>query len=167
MCVFLLTNGCKRGSNSFDLPANSSSWRSSESSARELLTEIPPPSKGPYLAIRHESQWQNPFLTVNRKTIQVRIYLPDENTSSFDQGGLTRTKAARRLVLEVRLSDLPRALSSLPNESWPYGRVVAMQEGLETAQDRARLTHNVEVTMRTLNDLGIVVDDWTGFNPGQ
>lgn len=92
--------------------------------------------------------------------IQLRIYLRDENTSQFDQGGLTRIRAARRLVLNVRLSDLPKALDSLPTNAWPYGRVVAVQYNMKTSQNNANVRHNVEVTFQTLNDLGLVVDDW-------
>ena len=156
----LLIGGCKHSGNTFNVSSNPASWNAVKNAARRDLNEVPPPSKNIYLAVHTEPQWQNPFLTVDQNMIQVRIYLPDENTSSFDRGGLTRITAARRQVLDVRLADLPKALSSLPDNAWPYGRVVAVQEGLETHQDRVQIRRNLEATERTLDDLGIVIDDW-------
>jgi len=154
--------GCKHSEDAFTVTENPSSWNAARSEARQELEEVPPPSKNLYLEIHREPQWQNPFLSVEQDMIQIRIYVADENTSTLDRGGITRTKDARRQVLHVRLADLPRALASLPNDAWPYGRVVAVGEGVETPQDRVQVRRNLEVTMNTLNDLGIVVDEWSG-----
>lgn len=94
--------------------------------------------------------------------IQVRIYLPDENASPVDRGGLTRLSAARKHILNVRLADLPRALVALPDGAWPYGRVVAIDKELAPPQDQIRLNKNLGATIAALQDMGIVVDDWTG-----
>lgn len=94
--------------------------------------------------------------------IQVRIYLADENGSQLGRGGLTRITAARRQVLNVSLQDLPKALASLPNDAWPYGRVVAVGEGLDNKHDRVEVRRNLEATINALNDLGVVVDEWNG-----
>lgn len=158
LCVSL--GGCKHSADAFNRTGNPAEWRASKEAARQELNEIPPPSKNLYLEIHEEPQWQNPFLSVERDMIQVRLYLGDNNTSPFDRGGITRTTAARRQVLNVRLADLPRALAALPSDAWPYGRVVAVQEGLADKQDRAQIRRNLEITMNALNDLGIVVDDW-------
>lgn len=123
---------------------------------------MPAPAKKAYLAIRREPQWQNPFLSVGRDMIQLRIYLADENGSPLGRGGITRITAARREVLNVRLADLPRALASLPDGTWPYGRVIAVGEGLTDSQDRAQIRRNLEITINTLHDLGLVVEEWNG-----
>ena len=128
--------------------------------ARPDIATIPLPSKNLYLAVREESRWQNPFISVEDNMLLLRIYLPDENTSATDAGGITRPANARKQELNIRLRDLPRALAALPEGSWPYGRVVAVAEGYESRQDRAQIRRNVEVTLQTLHDLGVVVDEW-------
>lgn len=137
----------------------SAAWNQSKQSARQELAQIPMPSKSVYASIDKEAKWQNPFLTVESSTIQLRIYLADQNSSQFDRGGLTRLNAARKQTLNIRLKDLPRALSSLPNNAWPYGRVVAVGEALEPPQYSAQLRANLAITVSTLNDMGIVADD--------
>ena len=160
LTFLLLLAGCRRGGNSFDIPANSSSWKAAKDSAREELRTLPAPSKKLYIAIRREPQWQNPFLSVRRNMIQLRIYLPDENDSPVDRGGITRITAARRQVMNVRLADLPRALASLPEGAWPYGRIVAVEEGLADSADSAQLRNNLAITVNTVEALGLVAEEW-------
>ncbi|MHB8303289.1 MAG: hypothetical protein ACYDC6_10705 [Acidobacteriaceae bacterium] len=162
VCLLSILAGCRHRGDGFNAARNPAAWNASKSSARQELSDIPQPSKNAYMAIRREPQWQNPFLSVGRNMIQVRIFLADDNDSQLDRGGLTRTSAARRQVLNVRLADLPRALASLPNDVWPYGRVVAVGEGLSDAQDRAQVRRNWEATVDALNDLGVVVHEWNG-----
>lgn len=138
---------------------HAAAWTASKRDARQELTQIPLPKKSSYTAIDRESQWQNPFLSVESNTIQLRIYLADQNSSDFDRGGLTRLQAARKQTLNVRLKDLPRALSSLPDSAWPYGRVVAVAEALEAPRYRPQLQSNLNVTVKALEEMGIVVDD--------
>jgi hypothetical protein len=70
---------------------------------------------------------------------------------------------ARRQELTLRLSDLPEALAALPQEAWPYGRVIAVEEGPVTVRaDRIPVRRNVETTIQLLNDLGVVVYEWPG-----
>jgi hypothetical protein len=60
------------------------------------------------------------------------------------------------------VSDLPAALNAVPQNFWPYGRVVAVEEAHEvpvSARPEVRL--NVEAVIKTLNDLGVVVYEWT------
>jgi hypothetical protein len=135
-------------------------WAAAKTSARQELTQIPPPLKSVYLNINQEPQWQNPYLSVEQNMIQLRIYLPDENASPIDRGGITRLSSARKQVVNVRLSELPRALSSLPNDAWPYGRVVAIGREKDTPQNRAWFPNHLGTTVRALQDMGVVVDDW-------
>lgn len=154
--------GCRHGGDGFKITENPASWAAAKRSAREELRSVPTPVKNLYIAVRREPQWQNPFLSVGRSMIQVRIYLPDENGSPFGKGGITRITAARREVLNVRLADLPRAMASLPDEMWPYGRIVAVGKGLGNSQDREQIQRNMAITERTLNDLGVTVEEWDG-----
>lgn len=135
-------------------------WNASKSSAQQELAEIPAPSKETYLTIDQASKWLNPFLTVESNMIQIRIYMPDENSSSLDRGGMTRLSSARKQILNVRPKDLPRALTALPDNTWPYGRVVAISEEMETPQNRTRLRHNLAFTIGALQEMGIVVNNW-------
>ena len=88
--------------------------------------------------------------------------LADANTSTMGQGGLLRPMGARRRDLNVRVGELSAALNAVPASSWPYGRVVAVEEAHEvpvSAQPEVR--RNMETVVKTLNNLGIVVYDWS------
>ena len=159
--ALLSLTGCRGHGDPYNMSARAAAWNNSKQSARQDLAEIPLPSKSTYLTIDQQTQWQNPFLTVETNMIQVRIYLADENSSDVDRGGMTRLSAARKHILNIRPKDLPRALASLPNGAWPYGRVIAVGEEQTTAQDRQQLGSNVAVTRDALKDMGVVVDDWT------
>jgi hypothetical protein len=135
----------------------------SEATARGQLENIPPPSKHLYINVRSTDAWQNPFLTVRRDTLTLRIIYPQQTSSALDAGTLLHPAAARRQTLEIRMSDLPEALSSIPDFSWPYGRVVAIEESpTSSRQDRAQIRRNVEKAIRIVNDLDVVVDEWSG-----
>lgn len=157
--TLLLLGGCRNG-NSFDMSHHAAAWNASKTQARQELTQIAAPSKSTYLAITHPDQWKNPLLTIDSNMIQLRIYLPDENSSTIDRGGLTRMAAARKQVLNIRLADLPQALSALPDGAWPYGRVVAIAAEQQTPQNRNWFPNHLQITTNTLQDMGIVVDDW-------
>ena len=132
-----------------------------EATARQSLENIPPPLKHRYVNVRSTDAWQNPFLTVHRDTLTLRIIYPQQTSSALDAGTLLHPAAARRQELEIRMSDLPEALSAIPDFSWPYGRVVAIEESpTASRQDRAQIRRNVEATIRIVNDLDVVVDEW-------
>jgi hypothetical protein len=133
--------------------------------ARQQIDQIPPPAKSRYLAVHTEESWTNPFLTVGRETIHMRVILPDVNPSAYGTGTMLRPADARKQELDLRLADLPNALAAVPQGAWPYGRVIAVEETpIETKADRPAVRRNVEATIQVLNDLGIVVDEWTGPN---
>ncbi|MGC2638439.1 MAG: hypothetical protein WA294_14740, partial [Acidobacteriaceae bacterium] len=72
-----------------------------------------------------------------------------------------RPVAARRRVLELRLADLPEALTALPPDAWPFGRVIAVEEDPTAARkDLPAVRRNVEASMQSLSDLGVVVYEW-------
>ena len=153
-------SGCRNPGNSFDMSRHAAKWAADEASARQELTEIPAPLKSVYLNINEEPQWQNPYLSVEKNMIQMRIYLPDENASPIDRGGITRLSSARKQVVNVRLAELPRALSSLPVGAWPYGRVVAIGREKDTPQNHPWFQNHLDITVRALQEMGVVADDW-------
>ena len=127
--------------------------------ARLDIAAIPLPAKDHALPAQSESQWQNPFLSVERNMLLLRVYLPDANTSAMDRGGMTRSTNARKQELNIRLRDLPRALASLPQDCWPYGRVVAVAPGFVTQQDQMQIQRNEQATLQTLRNLGVMAVD--------
>jgi hypothetical protein len=136
-----------------------------EDSARQEIEQIPPPAKSRYLAVHTQDRWANPFLTVGRETIHMRVILPDVMPKAYGTGTMLRPADARKQELDVRLADLPAALAAVPQGAWPYGRVIGVEETpIETKADRPAVRRNVEATIQLLNELGIVVDEWTGPN---
>jgi hypothetical protein len=133
-----------------------------EALARETLDQIPPPSKHRYINVHSTDAWVNPFLVVHRDSVTLRVIFPQTASSPVDGGTLLHPAAARKQELEVRLADLPEALSAVPDFSWPYGRVVAVEESpTAPRQDRPQVRRNVEATIQMLNNLDIVVDEWS------
>jgi hypothetical protein len=128
---------------------------------RQQLDSIPLPSKNVYMAIHTRQSWTNPFLIVGKSTVSLSMIYPDFRTQREPGDSLLRPTAARRRVLELRLADLPEALTALPPNTWPFGRVIAVEEDPSAPrQDRPQVRRNVEATMQVLNDLGVVVDEW-------
>jgi hypothetical protein len=133
--------------------------------ARQELEQIPPPSKNRYLSVHSKDAYANPFLVIHPQTITLTIIYRDQDPNAFDAGGMLRPAQARKQELDIRPADLPRALSSLRPDAWPYGRVVAIEESPAAPRtERVAIRRNVEATISILNDLGVVVDEWTGNN---
>ena len=113
------------------------------------------------MAIHNLSGWENPYLTVQENMATLHVTVADANPSTLGAGGMLRPAAARRQDVIIRTSDLPTALAAVPESSWPYGRVVAVEEAHDTPQSaRPAVRRNVEATLKTLGDLGIVVYEW-------
>ena len=158
-----LFNGCSRKNNN-----NSASQQQVKAAQREeasdrlLLEQNPPPSKTRYMAIHTKDSWDNPFLVVSSKTVSLRVMNPAAPRSSIlPSGSMMQPASARKNLLELRISNLAEALASIPQEDWPYGRVVAVQEDpAELRADRVQVRRNIEATMQLLNNLGIVAYEW-------
>lgn len=171
MLFLTLFAGCRRGAQSGGAQQptprqlqqqQARALAKSEATARVSLEEIPPPSKHLYINVRSTDAWQNPFLTVHRDSLTLRVIFPQQTSSALDAGTLLHPAGARRQELEIRMSDLPEALSAVPDFAWPYGRVVAIEEAPNAArQDRPQVRRNVEQAIRIVNDLDVVVDEWT------
>lgn len=128
---------------------------------RAQLEQIPLPTKSLYADVHDPSAWTNPFLSVGASMLTLRIILPDENPSTVGEGTLLRLEAARRQELQLRLSDLDKAIVAIPPGAWHYGRVIAVVESSSAApKDRPAVRRNVEAVIRQLSDLGVVVEEW-------
>lgn len=132
-----------------------------EDQDRQELDSIPPPSKNVYMAIHTRQSWVNPFLVVSKSSVNLSVLYPDTGPANSPGSEFLRPVAARRRVLDLRVSDLSNALVATPAGVWPFGRVIAVEEDpTAPRQDRAQVRRNVEATMQILNDLGIVAYEW-------
>jgi hypothetical protein len=129
--------------------------------ARQQLETIPPPSKTRYMAVKSLSVWENPYVTVQGGMVTLHVTLADANTSEMGTGGMLRPTGARRQNLNVRVSELPAALNAIPENAWPYGRVVALEEAHKVpVSARPEVRRNMETVIKVLSDLGVVVYEW-------
>jgi hypothetical protein len=154
----ILLTGCNRAS--AGTTASVASPQQVET-ARQQIDLIPPPSKSRYMAVHNLSSWENPYLTVQENMATLHVTLADANTSDLGTGGMLRPVGARRQDLTIHMSDLPAALNAVPENCWPYGRVIAIEEAHDTpASARPAVRRNVEAAIKTLTDLGVVVYEW-------
>lgn len=131
-----------------------------QDSARQQLDMIPPPSKSRFMAIHTAESWENPSITVQAGMLQLRVTLADANPSSIGAGTMLRPVAARQHELNISLDKLDEAVSAIPESAWPYGRVISVEEPGNTPKSaEPQVRRNLEVTVRELNDLGVVVYD--------
>lgn len=134
--------------------------------ARDELAQIPPPSKNLYMNVHELSSWENPVLTVQQDMITITVMRPDANPSELGKGTMLRPLAARKDVVSIRPKDLVDGLGAIPRGAWPYGRVVAIEEAHNAPKAALPvLRRNIESAMQTLNDLGIVADEWNDQRP--
>jgi hypothetical protein len=130
--------------------------------ARQQMEQIPLPSKARYLAVKSLTEWENPYLTVQGGMVTLHVVTADPNTSGLGAGGMLRPMGARRQDLNVRVSELTPAMNAIPENDWPYGRVVAVEEAHKVpANAEPEVRRNYETVMKTLNDLGVVVYEWS------
>jgi len=128
---------------------------------RAALAHIALPTKSLYVDVHEPGAWANPFLSVDRDLVNLRVTMADANPSSVGQGTMLRPEAARRQEVQLRPGDLADALIALPPGAWRYGRVVAVAESpLASRNDRPKARRNVEAVIQQLNDLGVVVEEW-------
>ena len=163
LLVSIALTGCTRTAapTATEARALAAEQRQESEMARQQMERIPPPTKTRYMAVKSLSAWENPYLTVQGSMVTLHVTAADANKSDLGLGGMLRPVGARRQDLNVRVADLPTALNAVPEGSWPYGRVVAVEEAHEvpvSAQPEVR--RNVETVMKMLNDLGVVVYEW-------
>lgn len=134
--------------------------RAEDATEREELARIPAPSKGRFMAIHSFESWENPYITVQANLLELHVLMPDANPSNYGAGGMFRPTGARRQVLTISLDKLGEAISSIPPNAWPYGRVIAVEEAHKIPADMQPAVRRAdEVTVAKLNELGLVVYD--------
>ncbi len=152
--------GCHAPAAPSSAPSSAQEARAQLETQRELLDQIPPPAKSTFMTVHNYDSWQNPVLTIQPSMLELHVLLADANTTPIGVGGMFRPVNARRQELNISMSTLGDAISSIPHSSWPYGRVVAIEEANKTPPSaEPSVRRNMEVTISKLNDLGIVVYD--------
>jgi hypothetical protein len=160
----MASTGCSRTASSSvaETKALATEQQQETNLARQQMELIPPPSKTRYMAVKSLTSWENPYLTVQGGMVTLHVVQADANKSDLGVGGMLRPIGARRQDLNVRVSDLPAALNAVPQNFWPYGRVVAVEEAHEVPVNaRPVVRRNMEAVIKTLNDLGVVVYEWS------
>jgi hypothetical protein len=169
LVVFGLAFGCRKEEQAVTKVAANAAGAEHRAQAASLekdqqrarLARIALPTKSRYVDVHEPGAWNNPFISIDAKMINLRVTLEDANTSSLGEGGMLRPAAARRRELQVRQADLIEALMALPDYAWPYGRVVAIEESpLADKKSRPAIRRQMEAVIQQLNDLGVVVDEW-------
>lgn len=161
LSLILLLAGCHGHS----LPTQASAQAIAEQHAvldteREELEMIPPPSKNRYMTVHTFESWENPYITVQANMVTLHVLIADANTSNYGAGGILRPVGARRQELNIGLDKLGDAISAVPQNSWPYGRVIALEEAHKTPRNaEPQVRRTMETAVSTLNDLGVVVYD--------
>jgi hypothetical protein len=164
LLLSLMLTGCTPAitSNASETRAIAAQQQEETEMARQQMELIPPPSKTRYMAVKSLSLWDNPYVTVQGSMVTLHVTLADANTSELGVGGMLRPRSARRQDLNVRVSELGTALNAIPNGSWPYGRVIAIEEAHNVpVSARPEVRRNMETVMKELNDLGVVVYEWS------
>jgi hypothetical protein len=126
------------------LLVTSMSWVARTTVRNQGCLELPPANVRAADAVRDTSQWQNPYLVVYPKWIELI------------------TGRARK-EKEVPLPELEKTLRSLPAADWPYGRIAAVQEAGVRSGSRAydKLnTQNEKALERILIKLCVKVSHW-------
>jgi hypothetical protein len=155
----LIASGCHSHAFSPSAEQARAERNAQQDSDRQQLDTIPPPSKSRFMAVRSVQSWENPSLTVQPGMLQLRVTLADPDPE-LGSGGMLRPVAARQQELNISLDKLDDAVSSIPASAWPYGRVISVEEPAKTPpKAEPQVRRNLEVTVRELNDLGIVVYD--------
>ena len=128
-------------------------------SQREQLNQIPPPAKSRFMAVHTMESWENPWITVQPGMLTLHVLLADAIPAA-GAGGMLRPIGARRQELNIALDKLGDAITAIPANSWPYGRVIAVEEAHKTpAAGLPAVRRRLEAAVGTLNDLGVMAYD--------
>ena len=164
ICAAGLLAGCHAHTAATPLtPQEKAEQRAQLQDDREQLQQVPPPLKSRYMAIRSFESWQNPYLTVQANMLELHVTRADANPSTLGVGGMLRPEGARKTELNISPDKIGEAVSAVPVDAWPYGRVIAIEEAHHvptTAEPMVR--RNMEATLARLTDLGVAV-----YDPGE
>ncbi len=138
-----------------------------ETAYGQVLDQIPPPAKSRYMEIHKLRNWSNPFLIISTHTVSLRVPLSNTGNAQASPNAMLRTQKPHWHTVQLQLADLPEALAALPENDWPYGRVLAVEDDPAVPRkQRVQVRRNEEATLKVLNDMGVVVYEWPGNGPG-
>lgn len=107
----------------------------------QLRDRIPKADPAKYRDVRDARDWKNPYLVVGPAGVEIV--------------GVTSRGSG------IPIQSIGAALEALPGSAWPYGLVVAVQDGGALAPgDGPRVRANRDKLLRTLKQLGVAVDLW-------
>ena len=111
------------------------------------------------MSVHTMESWENPWITVQPGMLTLHVLVADPIPAA-GAGGMLRPLGARRQELNIALDKLGEAIASIPASSWPYGRVIAVEEAHKTpAAGLPAVRRSMESAIGTLNDLGVVAYD--------
>jgi len=159
-CLLLPLAGCHSHTASASPAQPRAQVQAELETQREQMQLIALPTKSRYMAIHGLDSWENPYIIVQPGMLELHITLADANPTSLGVGGMLRPAGARRQELNIALDNLGEAITAVPQDAWPYGRVVAVEEPRKTPPSaKPSVRRNMEVAIARLNDLGVVVYD--------
>ena len=127
---------------------------------RGQLARIVLPTKSMYVDIRDTSGWANPLLIVGPDAVALRVGAPEPRPVTVHHGE-GKGGGARTAAEAIAPTALGASLVAIPAAQWPYGRVVAVAEQPNAnGRERVKVRRNMEVTLKQLNDLGVVVEEF-------
>jgi hypothetical protein len=107
------------------------------------FTQVPPADPTATQRARTPEEWKNPFLVIRSEGVE----MVTSNGSSGDNS--------------VSVDRMKEILLSLPVDSWPYGRIVAVQEiSIRSRDDDSSIDKNRRELERMLKDLDITINWW-------
>ena len=111
------------------------------------------------MAVHTMEAWENPWITVQPGMLTLHVLLADPMPAA-GSGGMLRPVGARREELNIAVEKLSEALTAIPQDSWPYGRVIAVEEAHKTpAAGEPEVRRTMEAAVGAMNDLGVVAYD--------
>lgn len=125
-------------------PMESASKAPTNSALTELDSRIPPDDSGTYKSVQDASDWQNPYLVIQRDGVALKC--------------LAISKKEWQIILP---EELAKRLIELPVEAWPYGRVIAVQEiAIRSRNDDRDIAANKAKVEMVLKALGVRFNGW-------
>jgi len=105
------------------------------------IQQIPSADSAKYAAVRDMKTWRNPYLIVR-----------------VDGVGLLDVSNNEQQILDP--DKLAEALAKLPMSTWPYGRVVAIQEisAASSEEDKAKLRKNRALAAGALESMKVLIN---------
>jgi hypothetical protein len=105
------------------------------------IQSIPPANQAKYGDARKIKNWQNPYLVIRTDSIGLMDLANNEEH-------------------HIKPDEIAQALAKLPSSSWPYGRVIAVEEPKRPASavDVDAMRKNRAILAGTLESMHVLID---------